>query len=118
MKSKKSFRDFKSYKYGAGEIKLEYWSPEIIKVKYKEGKTTSGYHWDTDQIDLPEGLSDRPTLLCLVHEMIHQTLEDSELSDGFESAMIEEAIIDTIAGGLCQIAHRNPEFWRSLSLEE
>lgn len=114
---KKSFRDFRSYQYGAGEIKIEYWSPEIIKVKYKDGKTTSGYHWDSDQIDLPEGLSDRPTLLCLLHEMIHQILEDNEVSEGFESKEMEEAIIDTIAGGLSQIAHRNSDFWKSLSLE-
>jgi hypothetical protein len=57
-------------------------------------------------------------LLCLFHEMRHVPMEEQTLTKYISSEENEETIMDAMAMFDSEVAHRNPDFWKSLSLED
>lgn len=126
----KSFRDHDGYECGNRRVRISYLPGADIDAKYEGKNILGGYLFEDMQVDIREEMADPQAVASIFHEGGHDHLQNAGVEhavgmilDAYNvpkdvrKALIE-LVLDTLGQGWAEVAFRNPEFWRSLSLGE
>jgi len=111
--SKKTFRDYDGYDVGAGRVKIRY--APIVDAPFGNQYWGITSYGDWEHV-VPSDWQDVPTVETLFHEMIEFPILRGDLKALIEDK-VREALCSGVGSFLAEVAKRNPEFWKSLSLK-
>jgi len=128
-RQKKTFRDHDGYDVVNRHVRLRFVPKAQIAIDYESKETLGGYTYEDMQIDLREELADPQAVAAFFHEGGHDHLQNAGVERLMRDSLtvynvpvkltnaLIELILDTLGQGWADVAHRNPEFWQSLSLK-